>query len=115
MRDHLVPLLQEIIDNSALLMTQTDLEDLQHKFIEGIHTKAGEMLNLLISIPDFTWDRAKEVVSYESRSHLTSILGYAEELLEEPDSPLSATQREIVQYIHRRGRMLMNRLAEVLD
>ncbi|MBC7871073.1 MAG: hypothetical protein H7Y09_09570 [Chitinophagaceae bacterium] len=115
MRDHLVPLLQEIIDNTAVLMSQTDMEDLQHKFIEGMHSKAGEMLNLLISIPDFTWDRAKEVVSYESRSHLTSILGYAEELLEEPDSPLTANQRERVQQIHRRGRMLMHRLTEVLD
>ncbi|MDX1994089.1 MAG: hypothetical protein SF029_17010 [bacterium] len=115
MRDRLVQPLQEILEHAQVLLMETDLEDLQRKFIEGMHSEAYQMFELFISIPDFTWEKAREIVSYESRSHLTSVIGYAEELLEAPETVLAPDQRERVQFIHARGRLLLNRLTEMLD
>lgn len=115
MRERLVDPLQEIIAQVEGLLQQADLEGLRHHILEGIHTQACAMLDLVISIPDFTWDRARELLSYESRSHLTAILGYAEELIEAPDSSMDDAQRTTLLAIENNGRLLLHRLTEDIE
>lgn len=115
MRERLVDPLESILSKTTVLLQQTDLEDLHRRFLEAMYHKAGEMLDLVISIPDFTWARAREILSYESRSHLTAILGYAEELLEEPDATLNPQQRTMLMDIQANGQLLLHRLAEDIE
>lgn len=102
--------LNQIIENANDLLTRTTLNELQRKFIHAIFTVASELRDLVISIPDLTWKKAQEILNYESRLYLASIIGYAEVLLDENEGELSAYQRERIHEIRSSGKQLLSRL-----
>ncbi len=107
--------LNQIIQNADDLLTNTTLNELQRKFIHAIFTVSSELRDLVISIPDLTWKKAQDILNYESRLHLASIIGYAEVLLDENEGELSAHQRERVHEIRSSGKQLLSRLASLAD
>jgi two-component system sensor histidine kinase/response regulator len=54
-------------------------------------------------------------VSHELRTPLNAIIGFSTVLLDALDGPLSTTQHEDVQSIHRNGRFLLHLINELLD
>jgi signal transduction histidine kinase len=118
MKDELLAPLSTIIQAAEVLISdETDGIDapIQLKFLHTIHSDAVQLYDVVVSLPDLTWERAKEVLSYESRSHLASIIGYAEILLDEADGPLTDKQKEIVERIDASGRRLLSRLSDMWD
>ena len=95
MDDILQPLVR-IIHQSNTLLLDTDFNDLQRKFIHTIYTSSTNLRDLFLSILDLQTDSLREFVSFETRSSLASIIGYAEELLDEEEGKLSSHQREVM-------------------
>jgi signal transduction histidine kinase len=53
------------------------------------------------------------MLSYEARSHLASIIGYTEMLLEEDGEGLIDVQRDYLQAIHDDGQYMLDQLNEL--
>jgi hypothetical protein len=115
MRDQLIAPLEDIVSASQVLLADTSLNVHQEKIVQSIHGVAFDMFGLTVSIPDLTWDRAREIFSFESRSHLASIIGYAEALLEGEEGPLDDGQQEQLTVIWTNGKQLYDTLTEILD
>jgi signal transduction histidine kinase len=114
MRDELIAPLETIVDASRTLLSDTMLTVMQEKMLQSIHTVSFDMFDLIVSIPDLTWDRAAEIFSFETRSNLASIIGYAEMLLEEEEGPLDESQHELMDAIHASATQLVDRLTRML-
>lgn len=78
------------------LLTEETFNDLQRTFLLNIMTEANALRSLLFSIPDATTDSARQLLSFEGRSHLSSVIGYIEELLDELDGDLTDEQRDLL-------------------
>ena len=111
MRDDLLTPLEQISTAAEHLLADTDLSFEQEQIVQSVHHVAREMVELVVSIPDLTWDKAREVFSFESRSHLASIIGYAEVLLD--DSKLDSQQVEYVKQVQSSGKHVLSRLASL--
>lgn len=111
MMEELLSPLERIIVSADELLTSTVLDDERHrKFIRSIFDDATGMRDLVLSMPDLAWGHAHEIFSYESRSHLASIIGYAEVLLEEEEDLLSSQQRDRLRLIRSSGRQILKHL-----
>lgn len=117
MRDELLNLLYQVIQSSDYLLQTTILNDLQRKFLHRIHSVASDMQQLIVMTPDelLTWERAREMFSYETREHLSSIIGYAEELASEEEGELDATQHEHIENIMIHATELFNLIEDILQ
>jgi len=69
----------------------------------------------VVSIPDLTWDKTRELLSFETRSHLSSIIGYAEVLLEEGEDTMTEQQRELLRMIRSGGKQILKRLTSLSE
>ncbi len=118
MKDELLNPLANIV-NAAQSLISDDSESvddpLQQKYVHAIHDDAVRLYDLVVSFPDLTWQRVREMLNYEARSHLASIIGYAEILLDEVDGPLTDNQRQLVHYISTNGKHLLNLLSDLQD
>jgi hypothetical protein len=113
MKDELLTPLETTIHSAQTLLAETNLTVSQERFVQAILTVCRNIFDLLVSIPDLANDKAKEVLSYELRSNLASVIGYAEVLLDETDGPLDENQREHVQEIRAGGKQLLGRVARL--
>ena len=115
MKDELVVPLSRIHDSAQGLLTKTTLTFAQERIVQSIENVAREMLEMVIGVPDVTWETATEVLSFEARSHLASIIGYAEILLDEDDNdmPLTEQQSTYINIIRTDGRKLLIRLTKL--
>lgn len=112
MKDELLGTLGQIASASDALLTDTELNDLQRKFLLAIYQSSNNLRDWVITIPDLTWERAAEILSYEGREQLSSIIGYAEVLLEEAEGDLDHRQRGSVHEIRSMGKRLLTRLSQ---
>lgn len=71
----------------------------------AIADELDELLRLVITVPDVSQDKAKAILSYEGRSRLANIIGYAEELLE--DSSLQPHEGDQVQFLRAGGKQIV--------
>lgn len=115
MRNMFLEPLDSIIASSETLLLATELEDLTRRLIEGIHTSANQLRDLIISLPDLTWDNAKIVLSYETRTHMATMMGYAESLLDGDHGDLPSYYTARIQEIHAHCKQLLARLAHTWD
>lgn len=116
MDDELLNPLSNIISTAQILIVdelESVLDPLQQKYVHAIHDDAVRLYDLVVSFPDLTWQRAREILSFESRSHLASIIGYAEILLDEVDGPLTDNQRQLVHYVSTNGKHLLSLLSDL--
>lgn len=91
----------------------SELNFYQERFIDAMLRAAVTMRDLIISIPDM--GNAREILSYEARSNLASIIGYAEVLLDQVEGTLSATQQRHVQAIRANGAQMLNLLIRLMN
>lgn len=111
MIEELLTPLERIIVAADELLTNTVLDDeLHRKFIRSIFDNATEIRDLIVTIPDLTWAQAREMLSFETRSHLAAIIGYAEVMLEDEEGYLSDEQRELLRLIRGGGKHILKRL-----
>lgn len=94
--------MQTIADRLLARATVTDLE---RKFLTNIADETRELLLLIISLPDYDHERVKSILSYEGRSRLSSIIGYAEVLLEEND--FQPAIRDQLESLHAGGEQIL--------
>jgi len=115
MNDELIVPLNRINDSARDLLTKTRLTFAQERIAQSIENVAKTMLGMVIGVPDFTWETATEVLSFEARSHLASIIGYAEVLLDEDnnDMPLTEQQNAYINTIRKDGAQLLIRLTKL--
>ncbi|MBC8099501.1 MAG: hypothetical protein H7Y11_08660 [Armatimonadetes bacterium] len=99
--------LLEISHSADALLLDTNLNDAQHGFVQAMYADAKRMLDMVVSFPDVNSPRALEVFSYESRSHLSSIIGYAELLLDGDEGSLDDFQVACVMRINAAGAQIM--------
>lgn len=113
MINEVLGLLQRITDACMALTGQTMMNMNQEKCAENIRVVSEDLFNVVISIPDLTWDKARELFSFETRQHLASMIGYAEVLLDEEDGPLTNDQRALVMQIRSDARRLLTDLGDL--
>lgn len=98
----------------ALLAAQT-LNVAQERMIQAIIMAAQTMADSIISFPDEPLEQSSAVLSYETRSHLASIIGYAEALLDGTEGVLTEPQAEQILMIRAYGKQLINTLARIVS
>ena len=94
------------------MLSETDLSVEQEQIISMVQTGTATLTELVVSMPDFTLERVREVMSFESRSHLASIIGYAEVLLEQSTS-LSQRQQDLLHTIRACGKQVLSQLIQI--
>ena len=116
MRERFLKSLTEISEICERLLTADEVLNLgQERVVEAIAAAAQNMTDSIISFPDTELDTAGEVLSYEARSHLASIIGYAESLLDELDGALTDAQAEQIQAIRTHGTKMITLLARIVN
>jgi hypothetical protein len=109
--------LNAIIQNSDTLLSQDYglLNTIQERFIESIMGVARDLQTLFASMSGLSNEAAVELLSYETRSHLASIIGYAEVLLDQTEGALTDEQNQFVQQIRANGTQLLTYVTNLLD
>lgn len=115
MHEEFLKPLNDIIQASEELLTHTELDELQRKFVLTIHTLATQLRDMVFSIPDFSWERAREIFSFETRSHLNTIIGYSEELLDLAGDSINEEQQNLVRHIENSGRTLLDSMTRLIN
>ncbi len=116
MKDALLVPLEQIDLATHTLLSATELSFQNQQIVQSIQDGTQQMIELVASIPDLTWEKAREVLSFESRSYLASIIGYAEMLLSdveddiEPGDQLTPEQMALVHKVRQQGKTVFNRL-----
>jgi signal transduction histidine kinase len=104
-----------IVTITDKLLTEATITDKQRKFLLSIASEAKELHSLILSIPDLSMEQDKQMMSYDGRSHLTSIIGYSEVLLDEIEGELSDSQRNLLREIRSNGRELLVQISELVE
>jgi hypothetical protein len=107
MQEQLLQPLSEILRTADRLLLESELNDTQRGFLQSAYDAAHRMMEMVVSFPNVAGDYAGEVFSYEARSHLASIIGYAELLLDEDDGDLNTTQREYIGQVQMIGKRMV--------
>jgi signal transduction histidine kinase len=96
MAEQLFAPLNWIIGIAEKLLTEETFNDKQRGFLLKIAKEAQALRTLALTILDISQPNAKENLSYDGRSHLSSIIAYTEELLDEIEGELSDNQRDLL-------------------
>lgn len=97
------------------LLEEEIFNEMQRTFLYNIATEVDALRTLLLTVPDTSTDHAKELLSYEGRSHLASIIGYLEELLDEVEGELSDTQRDLLFEVRSSSMQLLSEMEALLE
>jgi len=97
------------------LLKEETFNDMQRTFLYNIATEVEALRTLLLTIPDVTAERAKQLLSYEGRSHLASVIGYAEELVDETEGELTDIQRDLLFDVRANSMQLVSAIETLLE
>lgn len=113
MRNELMSPLKEILTQTHMLLSEpdSDLTDQQLRFIEAICDATMKLRDLIISVPESMLPRAMS--SYQVRAYLTSIVGYADEMLYDSAPPLNTAQTAYVRDILSTSKALLGMTAQL--
>jgi hypothetical protein len=116
-RDELLAPLINIADSCKALLDDSNgmLSVSQERVVSSMFEVDRTLYDLIISLPDVGITSVQKLLSYETRSHLASIIGYAEVLLDETEGTLTAIQAEHAEAIHQNGRYVLTLVTELLD
>lgn len=112
-REEFINPLNAVINACESLQGESELSFYQERFVDAMLRSAHTMRDLVISIPEIA--SAREILSYEARSHLASIIGYAEVLLDQVEGRLTPTQQRHVQAVRANGAQMLNLLVRLLE
>lgn len=109
--------LDAILQAADQLHAQDDgiLNAVQEKLVESIASVARDMQTLFVSLSGLSSESVRELLSFETRSHLASIIGYAEVLLDQSEGALTAEQAQLVQQVRANGTQLLTTVIAMLD
>ena len=113
MLHELLTLSNSIIATADELLTESTITHLQRKFALSIASEAKELHSLIVTIPDSTVEQAKHILSFDGRSHLTTIIGYSEVLLDEFEGELTDHQSDLLYEIQANGKQLLVQISEL--
>lgn len=97
------------------LLTEETFNEMQRTFLFNIATQAHELRSLLLTVPAISLEKGRQLLSFEGRSHLASIIGYTEELLEELEGGLSDEQRELLLEVRSSSLQLLSQLESTIE
>jgi hypothetical protein len=117
MRDELLNPLAVIGDSCEGLMDDANgmLSVSQERVVSSIYEVTRKLYDLVISLPDVDSTSVQTLLSYETRSHLASIIGYIEVLLDEHEDPLTLKQVEYARTIQSNGKHVLVLVNQMLD
>jgi len=113
MQDELLTPIQRISEAAQHLRNEATINFAQERLLTGIDQVAKQLQTLILTTPDLTWDKARELLSFEARDHLASIIGYAELLLDDSDGTLDKDQTQYAHQIRANGKSLLARLIKL--
>ncbi|NWF70114.1 MAG: hypothetical protein HXY40_13600 [Chloroflexi bacterium] len=113
MKNELVAPLQAILHTAEALLQDADasLNPVQSQCARAIYKAGSSLMETIVGFPELNWEMTRQVLNYETRSHLASIIGYAEVLLDEDDGPLTSRQQAHALNIRAGGALLLKRLS----
>jgi hypothetical protein len=114
MKNELLAPLNAILHTVDELLVDTDgsLNSPQSQCVYAVKQVTEHLHQLVVSVPDLNWAKAREMLDFETRSHLASIIGYAEILLDQDEGPLTDRQQRLVRQVRAGGKLVLNRLAK---
>lgn len=117
MSDSIVAPLSWTISTSETLLNKTTLSDRQRQCIVNIADEAHALHDMVIALEGLPLQHVQQTVSYEGRSHLATIIGYSEMLLEDDEihNELDANQRDLLSEIQANGQELLNWLNKIVE
>ena len=92
------------------LLQEDTFNDMQRNFLMNINKEAKAFQMLVLATSDTNDDQSTQVLSFEGRSHLNNIMGYAEELIDEVEGELTDEQRDLVFEVRSSARQLIEML-----
>ena len=75
--------IRRLLVNTDTLIHKTILTDTQRQFAVNVQGSTEQLSDLILIIPNFPSERARQLLDYEGRSHLNNVIGYPEILLDE--------------------------------
>ena len=109
-----IAIVRRLLDNADTLIHKTTLSDTQRQFVVNIQDATEQLRDLILIIPNFPSERARQLLDYEGRSHLNNITGYSEMLLDEFDGTLDNFQRSLINIIYNSSQALLSHLNEMV-
>lgn len=113
MSGKLINLINLTIIIANRLLSDTSFNVLQCQFLNAIVSEARAMLQMMSRLPDVRIEHIQRTLDFESRSHLTVIIGYCDILLDEDEGELTDIQREQVEDLLKRSYELLSYLTEL--
>lgn len=106
--------LQHIQRLTEQLLREGDDNDWQRTTLLHIDSECRALRDLLLSLVNFRAERARALLSYDGRTHLTNIIGYVEDMLED-ESPEQRAQQPVMQELLARCQDLLNTLPRLAE
>lgn len=114
MQDEIIQSLALMIEHANNLLLRTTLNELQRKFVHAILEGSTQLRDLVITLSEITIESVRQVFDFEARSQLTSIIGYAEVLIDGDEGQLSNQQYKLVVEIHTAGKQLFDAIVSTI-
>lgn len=115
MVEELLTPLKSVIKVVDTLLEEDTFNDMQRTFLYNISTEAHKLQSVLLTIPDLSYENAKHLLSFEGRSHLSSVIGYTEELIEEAEGQLNDEQGTVLEQVRNKSIHLLEQLEAVIE
>ncbi len=114
MKNELLEPLESILNAADALVEDayTSLNAQQSQCIYAVRQVAEHLQQWVASMPELNSTSARMVLDFETRSHLASIIGYAEILLDQDEGPLTEQQQQLVHQIRTSGKLVLHRLTK---
>lgn len=89
------------------LLSEDTFNDKQQIFLMTIEKEAQALQTLIATFEEQEQAKAKETLNIDGQSHLSSIIGYTEKLLDEVESKQMDTQRDLLFEMRFQARQLL--------
>lgn len=111
MAEQLLAPLNWLIGMVEMLLREEGFTEKQQEFLVNI-SKEAEALREILHDPEF---KPKEALSFNGRSHLSSIVGYTEELLDEIEGELNDDQRDLLFEVRSSAKQLLEEIKKISE
>lgn len=115
MTEQLLAPLNWLIGIVDKLLSENTFNDRQHDFLLKISQESHALRSLALTVVDLSQENARQTLSYEGRSHLSSIIAYTEELLDEIEGDLTDDQRDLLFEVRSSARQLLSDLQDLSE
>ena len=115
MVEQLLAPLNWIIGIVDRLLIEETFNDMQRKFLYNISTGAYELRSLLLTVPVVSAEKSRQILSFDGRSYLATIIEHTEELLDEVEGDLTDEQRDLLFEVRSSALQLLSGLESSIE